>query len=134
MPDQTDDYMHYQELVAFIHCESGTDLIVSFALRVPDALAGIESLILTRTPKYEGLLYERERGVLVSFERDDTGKDVVVLLRSVALDDASKIVTVRTDEAVYELDVRNVEPQELRRMGKVLRKMNFDSCMETLGV
>jgi len=42
--------------VSFINCESGTDLILSFAIATDDWY-GVKSLILMRTPKYEQFLY-----------------------------------------------------------------------------
>ena len=64
------------DTVAFISCETGTDLIVSFAVCNPEDPTEVESLTLMRTPKYEGLLYERERGATVSFEREETDEEV----------------------------------------------------------
>lgn len=57
------------ETVAFISTENGDDLIVSFAVIEPADPTEIDSLTLQRTPKYEHLLEDRERGVRVSFER-----------------------------------------------------------------
>ena len=53
------------ERVDFITAESGDDLIVSFAIRLAEP-GEIRSLTLLRTPKYEFLLDESERGVQVS--------------------------------------------------------------------
>jgi hypothetical protein len=121
------------ELVAFISTETGTDLIVSFAVCAPGDPTQIESLTLMRTPKYEGLAYEWERGATVSFEREESG-DEVVLLREVKYTPTDKTVTVRTDRSTYELDVRKVDPKELKEMCRVLRKMNFDSSIQLDGV
>jgi hypothetical protein len=57
------------ETVAFISTENGDDLIVSFAVIDPVDPTEIESLTLLRTPKYEHVLGDCERGVSVSFER-----------------------------------------------------------------
>lgn len=121
------------ELVAFISTETGTDLIVSFAVCAPDDPTQIESLTLMRTPKYEGLVYEWERGAAVSFEREEKG-DEVVLLRAVKYTATEKTVTVRTDRSTYELDVRKVGTKELKEMCRVLRRMNFDSSIQLEGV
>lgn len=121
------------EPVAFISTETGTDLIVSFAVCVPDDPTAIESLTLVRTPKYEGLLYEWERGVTMVFEREEDD-DVVALLREVKYVAAENVVTVRSDRSSYELDVRKVDPKELKEMCRVLRKMNFDSSIKLEGV
>jgi hypothetical protein len=57
------------KLSQFISTENGDDLIVSFAVIDPADPTEIESLTLLRTPKYEHLLADWERGVSVSFER-----------------------------------------------------------------
>ncbi len=49
------------DTVAFIHTETGDDLIVSFAIPVADLADDVESLTLLRTPKFEGLLDDAER-------------------------------------------------------------------------
>ena len=57
------------ESVSFINCEDdGTDQIVSFALAYGEM--EIRSLTLLRTPKFEVLLDESERGVSVSLEHE----------------------------------------------------------------
>jgi hypothetical protein len=122
------------ELVAFKSCESGTDLVVSFAVRAPDDPADIESLTVMRTPKFEALCDEWERGATVSFEREEDDDDEFVLLREVKYAAEEKIVTVTSDRAVYELDVRKVDPEELKEMRRVLRKMNHDSSIKFEGV
>lgn len=99
------------DLVAFITTETGTDLIVSFAVCCRDDPTEIESLTLLRTPKYESLLDEWERGASVSFDREDGGDDERVLLREVRYAAAEKTVTVRSDGGTYELDVRKVDPE-----------------------
>ena len=121
------------ELVAFISTESGTDLIVSFAVCTPEDASEIESLTLLRTPMYEGLLPESERGATVSFEREERG-DGVSLLREVKYAAAEKIVTVRSDRSTYELDVRKVGREELTEMCCVLRTMNHDASIRIEGV
>lgn len=123
------------ELVTFISCElDETDMIVSFAVRPPEDFAEVESLTLMRTPKYEFILDEWERGASVSFEREDDEGDEIVLLREVKYVAAEKTVTVVSDRHVYELDVRKVDPDELKEMCRVLRKMNFDSSLKLEGI
>ena len=63
------------ERVSLITVESGDDLILSFAVQRHDDPSEIESLILMRTPKYEFILEEHERGVEVSFERHEDDQD-----------------------------------------------------------
>jgi hypothetical protein len=80
------------------------------------------SLILQRTPKYEGLLPPEERGVRVSHERyREHDED---FLRRVRL--AGGLVEVETTSTRYRLDVARVEPAKLRRARRVLERMNFD--------
>ena len=62
------------EAVSFITTEDSDDLIVSFALE-DDEPGEVVSLILLRTPKYESLLPEDERGVSVSHEVDFEDED-----------------------------------------------------------
>jgi len=122
-----------QELVAFITVETGEDLILAFAVCQPDDPTDIESLIILRTPKYEPILEEWERGAKVSFDRHPEG-DETVLLREVFYAPDDKRVTLRTDSQTYKLDVRKVDPRELSAMCTVLRKMNFDSTIRLTGV
>ena len=110
------------ETVAFITSEAGTDLIVSFALVAADDPSDIESLTLIRTPIYEGILDEDERGVTVSLECQDD-RDLLV---EVQFDKATATIKLITESREYELDVRKVSPVELERMCNLFRKMNFD--------
>ena len=118
--------------VAFITTESGDDLIVSFAVQCLEDAPAIESLILIRTPKYESLVDEDERGVSVSFERYDEREDDY--LEAIEYLDAEKIVRVRTSLNQYDLDVRRVGAKELKQMRQVLRKMNYDHKFKASGV
>lgn len=86
-----------------------------------------------RTPQYEGLLYEWERGATVSFRREEEDGEFV-LLRGVKYGAKEKVVTVTSARRVYELDVRKVDPNELHEMCRVLRKMNHDSSLKLEGV
>jgi hypothetical protein len=63
------------EGVAFITTDAGDDLILSFAVQHRDDWTAIESLTLLRTPKYEFIFEEQERGVKVSFERHEDEED-----------------------------------------------------------
>ncbi len=124
------------ELAAFISTETGTDLIVSFAVCEPDDPTQVESLTIMRTPKYEGILYEWERGATVSFEReeDEEDGDERALLREFRYDPERKVVTFRSDRRTYEVDVRKVDAKDLKEMRRVLRKMNFDASIKFEGV
>lgn len=120
------------ELVSFISSELGTDLIVSFAIVNQFDGADIECLILMRTPKFEHLLYEWERGPAVSFDREDES-DAVIVLREIEFIRDERRIRVRTDDRTYDLDVRKVDPVELTKAGRVLQKMNFDSSFRLAG-
>lgn len=121
------------ELVAFITAQEGDDLIISFAICKQDDPTDIESLTILRTPKYEALLDEWERGAAVSFDRDLEG-DERVLLREVLYASDDNRITLRTDHHTYKLDVRKVDPSELSAMRRVFRKMNFNSSVQLTGV
>src|SRR6266702_152787 len=83
------------ETVAFISTENGDDLIVSFAVIDPADPPEIEILTLLRTPKYEHLLADWERGVSVSFER--YVEDDEELLEELHLDRKSAGVRLTTN-------------------------------------
>ena len=107
--------------VSFINCEDdGTDQIVSFALEFGEM--EIRSLTLLRTPKFEALLEDDERGVSVSME----GKTVddFEFLSAVRL--GSDRVTIETQESRYDLDVSRVDPTEVSEMKALIERMNFD--------
>ena len=110
---------------SFIHTEVRDDLIVSFALCVADDPTDVESLTLLRTPKYEVLLEERERGVKVSLELEEKG-----LLKEVAFDRNRAAVHLRTSECSFEVDLRSVARPEINEMLEVLKLMNFDARFE----
>lgn len=120
------------ETVAFISTENGDDLIVSFAVIDPADPTGIESLILLRTPKYEHLLGDWERGVSVSFER--YVEDDEELLEELHLDRKSAVVRLTTSLRTYELDLRKVDEREVQAMRKVLARMNYDRRIRLLGI
>ena len=110
----------------FISCEDEEpDQIVSFAIE--DDRLGVRSLILMRTPEFEPLLYEYERGVEVSMETEPDS-DERVLLSVVRF--GSGRVTVETQAAKYELDVSRVDPAEMSEMKALLKRMNFDRKFE----
>jgi len=120
------------ERVSFITVETGDDLILTFAVQCHDDASEIESLILMRTPKYESFLEEHERGVGVSFERHEDDEDDY--LQKIDYAEADAIVRIRTSSRKYELDVRKVDSDDLKKMRTVLRKMNYDQKFETSGV
>ncbi|WP_233860317.1 hypothetical protein [Paraburkholderia sp. HD33-4] len=120
------------ETVAFISTENGDDLIVSFAVIDPADPTEIASLTLLRTPKYEHLLGECERGVNVSFER--YVEDDEELLEALHLDRKSAVVRLTTSLRNFELDIRKVDEREVKAMREVLTQMNHDGRIRLLGV
>jgi hypothetical protein len=119
------------EVVRFIDCQTGDDLIVAFAC-VVDEFGEIQSLILLRTPKYEFVFHDSERGVSVNFESDvDDERD---LLQEVAYDKAASVIRIQTQFRTFDLDVGKVDPSEIKTMRRTLRKMNFDNRLKLSGV
>ena len=107
-------------------------MIVSFAVIDPADPTEIESLTLLRTPKYEHLLADWERGVSVSFER--YVEDDEDLLEELHLDRKSAVVRLTTSLRNYELDLRKVDEKEVKAMRKVLSRMNHDGRFRLLGI
>ncbi|PKH03234.1 hypothetical protein CXF72_07070 [Psychromonas sp. MB-3u-54] len=107
--------------VSFINIEDeGIDLILSFAVSDSE-LFSIESLILMRTPIYEPLLDDHERGVAVSFKNHEQSS----LLKSVAL--GTDIVEITDQKNKYIMDMKRVDKEELNALEEILKKMNFDN-------
>jgi hypothetical protein len=120
------------EKVSFITVETGDDLILSFAVQRLDDASEIESLILQRTPKHEFIFDEHERGVKVSFERDEADRDE--FLQRFDYNSNEAVVQLQTSSRELELDVRKVDVDELTAMCQVLKQMNFDQKFKTSGV
>jgi len=110
-----------RQTVSFITTEDSDDLIVSFAL-ADDEPGEIVTLMLLRTPKYESLLPEDERGVSVSHEAEfDDEEDY---LRRISL--AGSVIAIESTRRRYELDVARIDRRELKAARRILAKMNFD--------
>ena len=123
------------ESVAFITCEIGTDIIVSFAVQNPRDPETIESLTIIRTPKYEHFLPVHERGASVSFEREkSTIEDELSILKEVSFDLEKQHVVVVSTRRHYELDTRKASEADLKKMCRVFRKMNYDSSIKFVGI
>jgi hypothetical protein len=120
------------EIVAFITTERGDDLMVSFAVQDPSDPTSIESLTLSRTPKYEWLMQSDERA-RVSFDRfpDDDDRDFLVEIRFSKRD---QTVHIETRLRAYELDVGRVDATELAEMRKVFHEMNRDGRFRCVGL
>jgi hypothetical protein len=110
------------ENVLFMNNEQGDDLIVSFAIESSDP-GDVKSLILLRTPEFEFILDEDERGVSVS--HDDEPEVENNLLRRIRV--ASPMVVIESTYKRYELDVSRVDGEELAEACRILCQMNFDN-------
>ncbi len=119
-------------MVSFISVETGTDLVLSFAVVEPDDPTQIESLILQRAPEFEPLLEEWERGVKVAFER--YGLDEDDLVEEVHWNNDTETVRIKTERRTYELDLCKVDRKSLKAMRKMLKKMNYDRRFLLSGV
>ena len=114
------------ELVSFISIEDEPpDLILSFAIWQPE-LEDIRSLILLRTPEYEIILDETERGVKVSDEAFSDDEDD--MLKEVEFGD--DLVKIITDHHQFDLDLRKVDKEDIDQTKAFLKKMNFDNRFE----
>jgi hypothetical protein len=118
------------ELVSFINIEDDPpDLILSFAIWQPE-LNDIRSLILLRTPEYEFILDETERGVKVSDEAFSDDEDD--LLKEIEFGD--DFVRIITDHHQFELDLRKVDKEDIEQAKTFLKRMNFDNRFEIRSV
>jgi hypothetical protein len=117
--------IHRMLRVEFITTEDEEDLVVSFAL----APAAHKSLTLLRSPQYEFLLPEDERGISVSkLDPKDQERD---LLRQVHWRGDS--VTVKTQRHEYALDISSVAQDDIVEAKAVLRKMIKDGVANVDG-
>jgi hypothetical protein len=111
--------------VEFITTEDEQDLIVSFAI----APSAERSLTLLRSPQYEHLLPEEERGITVGpLNPQEVEPD---FLRSVQW--LGSRVTVKTERHEYKLDISAVAEDEVAQAKAVLRKMVKDGAAHVDG-
>ena len=111
--------MHTVEFIALEDKDS--DLVVSFAF-APQAA---NSITLHRTPKYESLLPEEERGVVVAagvFGTDD--RELLVRIQINTKDSVASIISTKR---TYELSLAQIEAEDLEDAVALLHRMNFDS-------
>ena len=114
------------ELVSFIRIEDEPpDLILSFAIWQPE-LEDIRSLIFLRTPEYEFILDETERGVKVSDEALMDEEDD--MLKEIEFSD--DFVRIITDHHQFDLDLRKIDKEDIEQAKIFLKKMNFDNRFE----
>jgi hypothetical protein len=106
------------EVIAFISIEDeAPDLIVSFALE-PSAY---RSITLLRTPAYEGILPEEERGVAVLAGEHGDSRDV---LKSISF--GSELISINATSTSHLLARGRVSDEEIAEALVMLKRMNFD--------
>jgi hypothetical protein len=111
--------------VEFITAEDERDLIVSFAL----APSAHKSLTLLRSPQYEFLLPEEERGINVTpLNPKDQDRDSVRVVQW-----QPRCVIVSTERHEYQLDISAVAEVEVAEAKAVLRKMVKDGAARVEG-
>ena len=111
--------------VEFITTEDEQDLIVSFAI----APSAAQSLTLLRSPQYEHLLPEEERGITVNpLDPKEVETDFLLSVRWLG-----SRVTVTTQRHEYNLDLSAVEEEEIAQAKAVLRKMVKDGAAHVDG-
>ena len=107
-------------IVPFLTIEDDDkDLIVSFAM----GDQAENSLTLLRTPVFESILDEDERGVSVGTGSAD-GSERQLLI---SIHFTHETVSVETTGSSYLLSTRMVNSKEIAEAKAVLRKMNFDN-------
>lgn len=95
---------------------------MSFAIIPEDDLFDVKSLTLLRTPKYEFILDNAERGVNVSYDNFPDDEDD--RLEEIAV--GEDVVKLVASHRRYVVDIRHVDDKQKRRMKRILKKMNFD--------
>ena len=117
------------ELVRFINfSDDKTDQIVSFALAYDEM--EIRSLTLIRTPKFEAMLNESERGVSVSLEGETSSEGNSLM----AIIIGANSVMIETHTSKYDLDISRVDSMEVSAMKALFERMNFDDSFRIVGV
>lgn len=112
--------------VEFITSEAEQDLIVSFAI----APSAHRSLTLLRSPQYEHLLPQEERGATVApLDPSDVETDFLVSVQWLGAR-----VIVKTQRHEYKLNISAVVANEVAEAKAVLRKMVKDGSAYVDGV
>jgi len=111
--------------VEFITSEDEQDLIVSFAI----APSANRSLTLLRSPQYEHLLPEEERGATVGpLDPKDVETDFLVSVQWLGVR-----VIVKSQRHEYKLDISAVAENEIAEAKAVLLKMVKDGTAHVDG-
>jgi len=115
------------DVVSFMDIEEDEkDLIVSFAL--DDGDGGIRSLILHRALFYEFVMPDEERGTKVSLEGDKLEDEHLNTLECFEFD--VPVLRIKSKFRSYEIDARNLEPQEFEQIKNSLARQNHDGRFE----
>jgi hypothetical protein len=104
--------------VTLITTEDDSDLVVSFGLE-PSAA---ESLIVLRSPQYEHLLADEDRGPTIARSSDPSPEPVFLT----AVDWVGDTLRFEAAKRDYTLDVSNVDAVEIADAKRILRLMNSD--------
>ncbi len=111
--------MHTVEFIALE--DEDQDFVISFAL-APQAA---NSITLHRTPKYESLLPEEERGVVVA--AGVFGTDERELLVRIQISSKDSVASIISTKKTYDLSLAHIEAEDLEDAVALLHRMNFDS-------
>ena len=103
---------------ALIHTETGRDLTVAFGLE-PGC---VDSLIVSRTPEFEQLLDEHERGANICHTGHRSWDGSLL----VAVDWSGDTVRLKATDRTYTVNVSAVGEEDLAEAKRVLELMNFD--------
>ena len=108
----------------FIHIETGTDRIVSYAC---GDLDDIDSITVLRTPEYERFLPRDERGAHVSCN-EDIGAKVCNMVREITV--SGRRVRIKGSRRDHDIDCAKVEQDEWDDSLDVLRLIGADGALE----
>ena len=106
--------------VRFTTIQEDDDLILSFSFDEGTEF-GVEGFMVHRCPKYEFALMPYERGPSVTWTDDDE----IVTVETFELSRASAIITTRYRQ--YAFDISGLSEHEVKVIGRVVGKMNFDN-------
>lgn len=115
------------DVVSFIDIEEDEkDLSVSFAL--DDGHGDVRSLILYRPLFYEFIMPDEERGTKVSLEGDELDDEHLNTLECFEFD--VPVLRIKSRFRSYEIDARNLAPEEFEQIKKSLARQNHDGRFE----
>lgn len=103
---------------SLITTESDRDLIVGFGLE-PGC---VDSLIIMRTPEFEQLLDEHERGANITHTGQRSWEGSLL----VAVEWSGDTVRLKATDRSYCVDVSGVGEEDIVEVRRILELMNFD--------